>query len=83
MDHESCQHLLDSLSDYVDGELQTNLCAQLERHLENCTNCKIVVDSLRKTVYLYQVTAGEPDVPEEVRQRLYHSLDLDEFLEAR
>ena len=83
MDHEACQLLLDSLSDYVDGELQTELCAQLERHLESCQNCKIVVDSLRKTVYLYQVTTDEPAVPDEVRQRLYHCLNLDDFLEKR
>jgi hypothetical protein len=36
---------------------------------------------LRKTVDLYQATAAHtPEVPEEVRERLYHSLALDEFL---
>ena len=81
-DHEGCRHLLDSLSPYVDGELGAELCTELERHLSDCENCRIVVDSLRKTVYLYRVTADElPSVPEEVRQRLYHCLDLDEFIE--
>jgi anti-sigma factor RsiW len=79
MDHESCQDLLESLSDYVDGTLGDELCSELERHLEGCENCRIVVDSLRKTVYLYQVTAMLPSVPEDVRQRLYRRLDLDEF----
>jgi anti-sigma factor RsiW len=80
-EHEGCRHLLDSLSPYVDGELGPELCVELERHLSDCENCQIVVDSLRKTVYLYRVTSDEPPtVPEDVRQRLYHSLDLDEFI---
>ena len=80
--HENCRHLLDSLSPYVDGDLSAELCTELERHLSDCENCRIVVDSLRKTVYLYQVASDElPCVPEDVRQRLYHCLDLDEFIE--
>jgi predicted anti-sigma-YlaC factor YlaD len=78
--HE-CRHLLSSLSEYVDGELAGEICAEIERHLEDCENCRIVIDSLRKTIYLYRETAGDPEVPEDVRQRLYHCLDLDEFLE--
>jgi anti-sigma factor RsiW len=81
MNHETCRHLLDSLSDYVDGALDDSLCVELERHLEGCENCRIVVDTLRKTVYLYQVTAQPPAVPDDVRQRLYRRLDLGDFLE--
>jgi predicted anti-sigma-YlaC factor YlaD len=81
MDHENCRHLLASLSEYVDGELGMDVCSEIERHLQGCENCRIVVDSLRKTVYLYQATAAEsPTVPEDVRQRLYRCLDLDEFI---
>ncbi len=81
MDHNNCKHLLGSLSDYIDGELGSALCSEIEQHLQECENCRIVVDSLRKTVYLYKVTAGDPGVPLEVRQRLYKRLDLNEFLE--
>lgn len=82
--HEGCRHLLDSLSPYVDGDLSAELCTELERHLSGCEDCQIVVDSLRKTVYLYRVTSDEPpSVPEDVRQRLYRCLDLDEFIEKK
>ena len=56
MDEHTCRHLLGSLSDYVDGEACADLCAEIERHLENCENCRIMVDSLRKTVLLYQAS---------------------------
>jgi anti-sigma factor RsiW len=81
MDHGSCRHLLASLSEYIDGTLGNELCSELERHLEDCENCRIVVDSLRKTVYLYRVTSEPPTMPDDVRQRLFMRLDLDEFLE--
>lgn len=83
MDEHNCRHLLGSLSDYVDGEACADICDEIERHLENCENCRIVVDSLRKTVLLYHETAETPDMPLDVRQRLFHCLNLDEFLEKK
>lgn len=77
---EPCQYLLGSLSEYVDGELTGELCAELERHLAGCENCRIVVDTLRKTVYLVHAANDQTDLPEDVRSRLYHCLDLDDYL---
>jgi predicted anti-sigma-YlaC factor YlaD len=81
IDHEVCHSLLDSLSDYVDGALGEQLCAEIERHLEECEDCRVVVDSLRKTIYLYHATAEPANVPEDVKERLYQRLDLEDFLE--
>lgn len=80
MDHENCHRLLSSLSDYMDGNLGTELCAEIERHMEGCENCRIVVDSLRKTIYLYQTTSQQATVPPEVRERLYQRLNLDDWI---
>lgn len=77
---ENCRHLLGSLSEYVDGNLAGNLCEELERHLASCENCRIVVDTLRKTVYLVHTNKEEPECPADVLERLYHSLDLDAYL---
>ncbi|MEA3440827.1 MAG: zf-HC2 domain-containing protein [Chloroflexota bacterium] len=82
IDHKNCRFLIDSLSDYVDGTLDETLCAEIDRHLADCEDCRIVVDSLRKTIYLYHTTAQETGVPQQVRHRLFHRLNLDEFLET-
>ena len=71
-----CKHLLGSLSDYIDGELQAELCAELEKHIEGCDNCRIVVNTLRKTVELYRETNEQVVLPEDVRQRLFNKLNL-------
>lgn len=80
MNHEDCHLLLDSLSDYIDGALGEELCSQIERHMAGCENCRIVIDSLRKTIYLYQITADPPTVPQDVRARLFERLELDDLL---
>jgi anti-sigma factor (TIGR02949 family) len=77
---ERCKDLLSSISAYVDGDLAGELCAELEQHLAGCENCRIVVDTLQKTVYLVHANNAEADLPENVRQRLYRCLDLDEYL---
>lgn len=83
MDKKDCRHLLESLSDYIDGVLEEELCAEIERHMAGCENCQVVVDTLRKTIYLYRQNAPSPDVPADVRARLYRRLDLEEYLDAR
>lgn len=78
--HENCHHLLAELSSYLDGEAEAQICAEIERHLAGCDNCQVVVDTLRKTVSLYQVQQTEPELPSDVRQRLYARLKLDDLL---
>jgi anti-sigma factor RsiW len=74
-----CESLLGSLSDYVDGTARAELCREIERHLADCDNCRIVVDTLKKTVSLYQTTSAT-EIPADVRERLFIRLDLDDFL---
>lgn len=79
-EHEKCRELLGSLSDYVDGTLSERLCQEIERHMNECQNCRVVVDTLRKTVSLYHRTAEAAELPGSVRERLYRTLHLDEFI---
>ncbi len=77
-----CQHLLENMSVYLDGEASAELCAEIERHLNGCTDCHVVVDTLRKTIALYR-ELPQPELPTEARLRLYKSLDLSEYLPAQ
>lgn len=79
MNHKECRHLLESLSEYVDGTLEEQLCEEIERHLSDCENCRVVVDTLHRTVMLYHQSASTTGAPEDVRQRLFQRLNLDDF----
>jgi anti-sigma factor (TIGR02949 family) len=64
-----CRQVIDKISEYIDGELDPELVRELERHLEHCEDCRIVVDTTRKTVEIFCHT--EPAaLPEDVRGRL-------------
>jgi anti-sigma factor (TIGR02949 family) len=77
--HEGkCHHLLDDLSDYLDGEASDAVCAEIEAHMRECENCRVVVDTLNQTLHLYH-TLPQPDMPEDLRARLYKSLDLEPY----
>ncbi len=79
MERERCRHLLDELSDYLDGTASAEMCAEIERHLADCADCRVVVDTLRRTIELYHALPG-PELPVAARERLYKSLDLAQFL---
>jgi len=78
-EHSHCHDFLSSLSEYVDGDLSPELCAELERHICECQHCRIVVDTMRKTVELYQDLPEDSVLPSEIRSRLYARLDLEDF----
>jgi hypothetical protein len=40
----------------------------------------VVVDTMRKTIELYQTSPGAQSLPEDVRERLFYRLNLDDYL---
>lgn len=83
MSHEhdlTCKDLLGNLSSYIDGELSDDVCQELQRHMAGCENCRVVFDTLTRTIYLYHVSAQETEVPADVRGRLFETLHLDDLL---
>lgn len=72
-----CYEMLSQLSAYVDGEIEDELCEEIEQHLANCSDCQIVVDTLSKTVKLYRSLAqAEVPLPSDVEDRLLSRLNL-------
>jgi hypothetical protein len=68
-----CKEMLKELSEYIDGELDPSLCAQLECHMKDCHPCLIFINTLKKTISLYKYAASEP-LPKEVHLRLHDFL---------
>ena len=81
--HQNCESLLGSLSEYIDGELNPELCREIEKHLEGCENCRIVLNTTRRTIDLVQAPAEKPNLPDDVRERLFKRLDLDNYLPVK
>lgn len=77
-DEHDCRRYLGALSEYVDGALSAELCREIEAHMAECENCRVVVNTLSKTVALYH-QLPEPEMPNAVRERLFKVLKLDDI----
>jgi len=65
-----CKALFASLSDYLDGTLQAEMCRELEEHIQHCQPCEAFLDTLRATVEgMRKVSPAKPDPATAARVR--------------
>jgi anti-sigma factor (TIGR02949 family) len=81
--HQNCEELLGALSAYIDGDLSPELCEELERHLAGCDNCRVVLNTTKRTIDLVHSPLEKPGLPDDVRARLFKRLNLDRYLNLR
>jgi anti-sigma factor RsiW len=69
----NCREYLENLCSYVDGEADEALCAEIEKHLADCPDCRIMVDTLRQTVKLCREGEEHP-LPEDLKAKMHRIL---------
>lgn len=69
----NCQGVILEVSNYLDGELELSVRQELERHLEHCGECKMVVDQTRMTVNVF-CDSKAIELPADVKSRLHDAL---------
>lgn len=74
----SCEELLAYLSDYIDNDLDEDLNAEAQAHLQTCHNCRVVLDTTQHTIALHRLH-GRQVIPAARRERLFSQLQ-DVFL---
>lgn len=69
-----CKKVIDSLSEYLDGDIRAELRQQIAEHLRGCANCSAVYDSTRKVLI---ITGDERvfEIPAGFSERLHKFLD--------
>jgi anti-sigma factor (TIGR02949 family) len=69
-----CKHVWQHISSYIDGDVDAELRAEIDRHLEHCEICSAVLDSTRNVVVLM---ADERvfEIPAGYSERLHRRLD--------
>lgn len=76
MQHKQCHDFLSSLSEYIDGNLDHSICEEIEKHMANCPDCKIVFNTMRKTIDLYHQVDENTLIPNDALHRLHARLNL-------
>jgi len=69
----NCKGVIRELSNYIDGDLEAGIKAELERHLSHCEDCTMVVDQTKKTIEIF--CGSEPlELPPDIRSRLHQAV---------
>jgi hypothetical protein len=68
------------ICDIMGEDLDAPACQEVLRHLDDCPNCKVYYDTIKKTVHLCKENDCAEELPNDVNQRLMKVLDLGEFL---
>jgi anti-sigma factor (TIGR02949 family) len=51
-DDQQCKELVDSLTEYLDGDMDDSQRARIERHLGVCDGCRAALDQFRTVIHL-------------------------------
>jgi anti-sigma factor RsiW len=69
----NCKDVVREISDYIDGELEAATKQEIEKHLDCCGDCAMVVNQTKMTVEIF-CDAKPVELPKEVRARLHEAL---------
>jgi RNA polymerase sigma-70 factor, ECF subfamily len=68
-----CPDVVSLFSRHLEGEISTDVCAEMERHLGACPRCRARCDTLQRTLVLCK-SAPAPSVPEPVQRSVREAL---------
>jgi len=71
--------LYKQICEYLGCDLNSEPCKQIQDHMAECPNCEVYVDKVRKTVNLYKTIDNCDDIPEDVCNKLFISLNIDDI----
>jgi RNA polymerase sigma-70 factor, ECF subfamily len=69
----SCPEISLVFSQYLEGDISPERCAEMERHLEGCPRCRATCDSLKRSLALCKASPG-PELPAPVQRSLRDSI---------
>jgi len=69
----NCEEVIQELSNFIDGDLDPALKRELENHLKDCADCRLIVNQTKKTIEIF--CDSEPvELPSDMQSRLHDML---------
>jgi anti-sigma factor RsiW len=69
-----CKDFLARLSDYVDEELEKQFREAIDEHAATCPRCKVVLDTLGRTITVFQEGTEAASIPAGAHERLMEAI---------
>lgn len=76
--HDHGKEMLKKIQEQLGRDVDAAVIKDVARHMEECPDCRIYVDSVQQTVKIYRVTETEQTIPDDVSERLFKVLKLSE-----
>ena len=70
----TCKQFLEELNAFLDDATDSEFRAKLNRHVSECPNCWVVVDTTKKTIDVYKGMEPSP-IPEPMRAKLLAAVE--------
>jgi len=70
----ACPDIAELLSRHLEGEISSDACAEMEKHLAECPGCKGACDSLKQTLTLCRRVPA-PQVPAQTQQAVREAIE--------
>ena len=65
----TCKDFLNGLNDFLDQTADPETQAHLTKHVNECPNCWVVLDTTKRTIQVYRGQDPQP-IPSEIHERL-------------
>ncbi len=72
---EECRPFMERLCEALGEDITSPICRELKEHLDQCPECSLQIDTVRRTVEIYRSVPPER-VPGDVEKRLLAKLQL-------
>ncbi len=72
----SCARVYEHLCENLDSKLDSESCRRIKAHMKECSDCSALLDSLKKTVYLYKQYPS-PSLTSQTRKKLFAVIQLE------
>jgi anti-sigma factor (TIGR02949 family) len=70
----TCKEFLHELNQFLDEAVSAESRAELEKHVNECPNCFVIVDTTKKTLKVFKGVT-EKALPADVHSRLMQALE--------
>ena len=68
-----CTEFLKELTEYLDGTANASLREELDEHMQWCHDCKVVLNTTKKTIEIYRDNKLY-ELPERLRVQLHEAI---------
>ena len=72
---KDCKDVYQHICENLDQDLNSPACREIRSHIEGCADCRVYLDTLKQTIYLYRALPS-PGVPRTVHTQLIRSINL-------